>query len=263
MDSTANIERLRKEHNKRQRRKRRRRIAAAAMFVLAVGVCVYKAAPTLFDRDVIVRGTEHHEPTLMKNDPQRVVSYDEENWNLVLVNPWNSIPADWECTLTQLANGHAIDSRCYPDLQEMMDACRAEGLSPMICSSYRTREYQQKLFDEKTEEYIAAGYSRQEAEELTATSVAIPGTSEHQLGLALDIVGVDNQNLDSSQETSDVQRWLMENSWRYGFILRYPDGKTEITGIIYEPWHYRYVGREAAAEIFEQGVCLEEYLGVQ
>lgn len=81
--------------------------------------------------------------------------------------------------------------------------------------------------------------------------------------LAVDIVDLDHQLLDESQEQTAVQQWLMTNSWRYGFILRYPTAKTETTGIIYEPWHYRYVGQEAAAEIYQQGVCLEEYVAAK
>ena len=92
------------------------------------------------------------------------------------------------------------------------------------------------------------------------TVVALPGTSEHQTGLALDIVDAGYQELDEAQENTPVQQWLMRNSWRYGFILRYPTGKSNITGIIYEPWHYRYVGRDAARAIYESGLCLEEYL---
>ena len=91
--------------------------------------------------------------------------------------------------------------------------------------------------------------------------VARPGTSEHQTGLALDIVAASYQVLDEKQEDTAEQQWLMENSWKYGFILRYPSEKSGITGIGYEPWHYRYVGRAAAAEIHCAGVCLEEYLG--
>ena len=105
------------------------------------------------------------------------------------------------------------------------------------------------------------GCSREEAEEQAATMVALPGTSEHQLGLAVDIVDSEYQILESSQENTPVQRWLMEHCWEYGFILRYPKEKTQLTGIIYEPWHYRYVGKEAAKEIMNAGICLEEYLG--
>lgn len=153
-----------------------------------------------------------------------------------------------------------MDERCYPDLQAMLDACREAGLSPVICSSYRTREKQEKLFQNKVERLIAQGYSRENAKTEAAKTVALPGTSEHQLGLAVDIVDRSNQNLDRTQETTAVQQWLMAHSWEYGFILRYPDEKSETTGIIYEPWHYRYVGKEAAEEIYRQGVCLEEYL---
>ncbi|MBQ1224267.1 MAG: M15 family metallopeptidase, partial [Oscillospiraceae bacterium] len=83
---------------------------------------------------------------------------------------------------------------------------------------------------------------------------------EHHTGLAVDIVSVGNQRLDGTQENTAEQRWLMENSWKYGFILRYPKGKTHITGIYYEPWHYRYVGKEAAEEIFARNITLEEYI---
>ena len=90
--------------------------------------------------------------------------------------------------------------------------------------------------------------------------VAVPGTSEHQTGLALDIVDASYQHLDQAQEATPVQQWLMAHSWEYGFVLRYPTGKSETTGIIYEPWHYRYVGREAAREMTGLGLCLEEYV---
>ena len=88
--------------------------------------------------------------------------------------------------------------------------------------------------------------------------MAVPGTSEHQLGLAVDIVDVNQQVLEEEQEDTPTQQWLLANSWKYGFILRYPENKSSITGITYEPWHYRYVGRQAAQEIYSQGICLEE-----
>lgn len=186
---------------------------------------------------------------------------DGDDWHLILVNPWNFIPEDYEVTLKSIGDGHKVDERCYDDLQAMLEACRAEGLSPIICSSYRTQEKQESLFQNKIQRLINQGYSEEEAPVEAAKVVAVPGTSEHQLGLALDIVDVSNQALDESQEGTPVQQWLMAHSWEYGFILRYPNEKSEITGIIYEPWHYRYVGREAAEEIYTQGVCLEEYLG--
>lgn len=96
---------------------------------------------------------------------------------------------------------------------------------------------------------------RRKAQELAEESVAVPGTSEHQLGIAVDI------NADPDKSTGDeVYEWLHKNSYKYGFIIRYPSDKTDITGTIYEPWHYRYVGVEAATEIYTQSICLEEYL---
>ena len=185
---------------------------------------------------------------------------DLSSWSLTLVNQWNPLSRDNTFTPEKLSNGLVVDQRCYPDLQEMMDDCRAAGLRPLICSSYRTQEKQEQLFQNKVDRRTAQGLSPEEARTEAAKSVAVPGTSEHQLGLAVDIVAADNQNLDQSQETTAVQRWLMEHCWEYGFILRYPEGKSDVTGIIYEPWHYRYVGREAAQAIRDQGVCLEEYL---
>lgn len=189
-----------------------------------------------------------------------VRTVDKTQWNLILVNKWNSIPDDYSVNLTQLKDGHSVDERIYPDLQQMMDDCRADGLNPVICSSYRTNEKQTKLFNRKISQYLDRGYSQAEAERLAGKIVAVPGTSEHQLGLALDIVDSAYQTLDEKQENTDVQKWLMVNSWKYGFILRYPTDKRDITGITYEPWHYRYVGKEAAKEIYDAGICLEEYL---
>lgn len=183
------------------------------------------------------------------------------SWNLVLINRDHPLSEEFQVPeLTQLANGQAVDSRAYPQLQRMMDDCRAQGLQPLICSSYRTWEKQETLFSRKVQEYLASGLTQGEAEEQAAVWVAPPGTSEHQTGLALDIVDKNYQVLDEKQEDTGVQRWLMAHCGEYGFILRYPTGKSDITGIVYEPWHYRYVGAEAARKISESGQCLEEYL---
>ena len=141
-----------------------------------------------------------------------------------------------------------------------MDAMRAEGLSPLICSSYRTNKKQQRLYSNEVSNYLARGYSQANAEIEARKWVAVPGTSEHQTGLAVDIVDTNYQLLDEKQEDTPVQKWLIKNSYKYGFILRYPSDKSNITGINYEPWHYRYVGKEVAKEIYERGICFEEYL---
>lgn len=185
---------------------------------------------------------------------------DLTDWRLLLVNPWTPLPEGYGLTLTKLNNGHAVDERCCDDLEEMLRACRDAGLTPVICASYRTQEDQQELFDNKVRRLMSGGCDEETAIEEAGKVVAVPGTSEHQLGLALDIVDINNQLLDESQEKTEVQKWLMAHCWEYGWILRYPNEKSEITGIIYEPWHYRYVGREYAIAIRDSGLCLEEFL---
>lgn len=180
---------------------------------------------------------------------------DDGVWNLRLVNPWNLITEGSDPELTVLSNGKSVDARIYPALQAMFDTMRQEGVYPYVVSGYRTHEYQQGLMDEEVAKYEAEGYSKEDAVTVAQTWVAIPGTSEHQLGLAVDI------GADTSKSTNEeVYTWLAENAYRFGFILRFPADKTEQTGISFEPWHYRYVGVEAAEEIFEAGICLEEYL---
>ena len=177
-----------------------------------------------------------------------------EEWNLIIVNRWNELPEDYSVELTELSNGQKVDSRIYPYLQEMFDAARAEGVYPVVREGYRTEEEQKEILDDKIQTYINQGYSQSRAERTAKEWVALPGTSEHQLGIAVDI------NADKSKcSNEEVYAWLAENAYKYGFILRYPLGKQEITWTSYEPWHYRYVGEEAALEIYEQGICLEEY----
>ena len=123
----------------------------------------------------------------------------------------------------------------------MFDAARKDGIYPVVWEGYRTYEEQQKILDDKIKAYINEGYSQSRAERTAKEWVALPGTSEHQLGIAVDI------NADKSKSSNDeVYTWLAANAHNYGFILRYPQGKQEITGTSYEPWHYRYVGVDAA-----------------
>lgn len=182
-------------------------------------------------------------------------SDDETTWCLILVNKWNHIPYNYEVDLTELGNGQSVDTRIYPALQEMLDTARSDNVYPIAVSGYRTAEKQQSLMSEKIADYKAEGYSDAIAITKAEAWVAVPGTSEHQLGIAVDI------NADGIHSTgNEVYEWLNQNSYKFGFIHRYPDDKTEITGVIDEPWHYRYVGVDAATEIYNQGVCLEEYL---
>ncbi len=178
-----------------------------------------------------------------------------DGWNLILVNADNPVPENWVMPeTTELSDGRLIDSRIYPDLQEMFNDARAAGLSPVVSSGYRSYETQQQLWDEKYNELIADGYSAYDATIEASHWVAPVGTSEHHLGIAFDIGITDDMSIDTFYD------WFETNSWKYGFVRRYPDAKIDITGIGYEPWHYRYVGRDVAADMYESGQCLEEYL---
>ena len=257
------------------RRKRRKSIAPLMFLMMGVllfcgGFLLGKASAAssdlLPDTEIVISlpQMEHDDEKMQEETGESIgdISEDaaEAEWNLILINGEHPLPEDFQIPeLTQLRNGQAIDSRVYQALQEMMDAARAEGLQPLICSSFRTWDKQEKLFSNKVQSYLAQGYSQVEAEEKVAYWVARPGTSEHQAGLAVDIVDTNYQSLDEQQEETPVQLWLMEHCAEYGFILRYPRGKSDLTGVGYEPWHYRYVGEEAAREIMDQGVCLEEY----
>ena len=181
----------------------------------------------------------------------------EEEWRLTLVNKWNPLPSpDRSVKTVKLSNGERVDQRIYPYLQKMFDAARSAGIYPTVSSGYRTEKEQKQIYHEKISAYKAEGLSEAEARNAAELWVAVPGTSEHQLGLSVDI------NADGVHSTGeDVYEWLAQNAHRYGFICRYPAHKTNITGVANEPWHYRYVGIEAAGEIHSRGICLEEYLG--
>ena len=186
---------------------------------------------------------------------QNIVKVDEELVMEVTDNRNHYIPNNYQVELTELSNGKKVDSRIYPELQQMFNDARAEGLALFVREGYRTTEEQQKIMDEKINEYEKQGYSAKEAKKRAEKYVAIPDTSEHQLGLSVDI------NADTDKCSSEkVYQWLDENAYKYGFVKRYPEDKTDITGISNEPWHYRYVGTTVAKIMKEENLCLEEYL---
>ncbi len=188
-------------------------------------------------------------------------------WYLKLANDWNTLPVDYDESFTAVEyggglSGKLFDSRAVEALREMLAAGNAENpalkLQPVSC--YRSVALQKSLYDKQVQKQLNLGYSQAKAEELAATVVKRPGQSEHNTGLAADLGGSGDYSLEESFENTAAFRWLIENCADYGFILRFPKDKEAITGVIYEPWHYRYVGKEAAREIMDKGICLEEYL---
>lgn len=185
---------------------------------------------------------------------------EKEQFYLMLVNPDHSLPDGYAPVTAQVQNGYEMDERVVPLAQQMIADAAEDGVELMVCSAYRSQQKQQSLFDAQLNEWLAAGKTQEEAYEETARAIAIPGTSEHQSGLAADIVTPSHQTLDEAFADTEAGQWLMENAWKYGFILRFPKDKEPITQIMYESWHYRYVGVLHAKLIHDSGLCLEEYL---
>ena len=187
-------------------------------------------------------------------------------WNLVLANPWNPLPEGFDDDL-QLKGDlkgfshEQVDVRAYESLEKMLADGAKYNLS--ICSGYRSVAKQSSLFEGRVEDWMDKGYTREEAEKEVLKDTAYPGTSEHNTGLAADLLGGSYTWLSESFAETDAYKWLIANCAKYGFILRYPKGCEAITGYTFEPWHYRYVGVEAATYIMENELTLEEYLEQQ
>lgn len=185
----------------------------------------------------------------------------EADWRLTLVNEDNPLLEDFEPETAEADGGYLFDIRAVEPLRALLQAGREAGLDLVVTSGWRSWAYQEQLFEDKVARVMAeTGLERAEAEEIAADEVARPGTSEHQLGLAVDIISNAHPDLDEGWAETEEAKWLREHCAEYGFILRYPPDKSDITGIVWEPWHFRYVGEEAAVYIMENDLCLEEYL---
>ena len=181
---------------------------------------------------------------------------------LLVVSAASPLPDGYVPILDIVVGEYEMDERCAAKCLQMIEDCREAGMGlPMICSAYRTQEYQEMLYNDKVARVMQAEWiSHDDALVKAAAVVAVPGTSEHQTGLSVDIMDENYPYLDEGQENTEAQVWLMEHAPDYGFILRYPPDASDITGIIYEPWHYRYVGEKFAKEIARKGLTLEEYV---
>lgn len=191
---------------------------------------------------------------------QYIVPDFAEDWSLILVNKEHLIPEGYDVELGTIRGNIKSDVRIVENVLAMITAAREDGIIISICSPYRDYDRQVVLFNRKAKSYMKKGYTEEEAYEKASETVAIPGTSEHQLGLAFDFISNNYTTLDAGFAETEAGKWLKEHSWEYGFILRYPADKTHITDIEFEPWHYRYVGVKAAKEIMSEGLCLEEYV---
>ena len=184
----------------------------------------------------------------------------EQDWKLRIVSEAQPLPEDFTVETEEAENCYLFDARAAQALRDFLAAGRAAGMDLEVASAWRDWATQETLFEDKVNRVMSeTGLEREQAEEIAADEVARPGTSEHQLGLAVDIISNDYPWLDEGWADTAEAAWLEEHCAEYGFILRYPQDKSELTGIIWEPWHFRYVGKEAAVYIMENGLCLEEY----
>lgn len=181
-------------------------------------------------------------------------------WQLILANDTHPI-GEYTPELEEVQNGYKMDVRVAPIMRQMIADASAQGVELLVCSAYRPYSSQERNFNNSVNSYIAQGYSKADAIAWTKRYIMEPGKSEHQTGLAADIVTPAYQLLNDGYANTAAAQWLLEHAPEYGFILRYPKDKTEITKVNFEPWHYRYVGPEVAKEIHQKGMCLEEYLG--
>lgn len=187
-------------------------------------------------------------------------SVDLDDWNYILVNELHPLSRDFEPQVVKTYDGQRVDERIKEALETMIDDAKADGMNLLICSSYRDYKKQDSLMDKSIAKYVNKGMTYTEAFFKTKEQIALTGASEHHTGLAVDIVGKSHQSLDAAQADTREAKWLNEHAAEYGFILRYPKDKEEQTMISFESWHYRYVGKEAAAFMKENNLCLEEFV---
>lgn len=193
-------------------------------------------------------------------EAEALVLEPEDMWCLILTNAQYPVPEDYFPELKEIpGQGQSVDERIYDPLMDMLSDMEERGLSPLICSGYRTLDKQEMLFNQKVSAYVKQGYSMEEANQLARRILSVPGSGEHCLGLAVDIYSDSYRKLESGFADTKEGKWLREHCWEYGFILRYDQGKEELTGIDYEPWHFRYVGKKAAEYLKQTGMCLEEF----
>ena len=197
-------------------------------------------------------GTENSSNTVTASNNLSLL----DDWQIRLVNRDNPLPDDFTVELENLDASRKFDKRAIEPLKQMICDMRDQGIKNIWAqSTYRSIEYQKGLYEKSINKYLKQGKSQEEAQKLTDEYINRPGTSEHHLGLAVDF-----NNVDEGFENTKAYKWLLENASDYGFILRYPKEKENITGIEYEPWHWRYVGPEHAKKMKEQNLCLEEYV---
>lgn len=209
--------------------------------------------------DILESQGEYQSGEETQEEIQEDYVFDSADWRLVLINKQHPIPEGYSFDFGTIKGNMKCDERIIEDLLLMMQAAKEDGINLEICSPYRDLNRQEFLFNKKIKIYMGQGMSYMDAYKLASQTVTVPGASEHQIGLALDIFCDTYKFLDEGFGDTQAGKWLAEHSYEYGFTLRYPKSKEYITSIEYEPWHFRYVGREAASVMWNEDICLEEF----
>ena len=269
----------RPKNKKTQRKRVFRRTLVLALFLVLVSAATY-GGYTLLSNLQPAEGSDNtstsvssvQSPPFRSDEATSTVasstapnsSIDRSAWNLILINKENKLPNDYDFEKVNVENGQQVDARMLPYLQQMLQDAKQQGVILAVLSGYRPPQRSEYLLTQKVNELIQQGYSKQQAQEEAEKLVAKPGESEHNAGLSVDLVTskyyAGDDGLVEELEQYPEYQWLYKHCANYGFILRYPKDKTEITQYDYEPWHFRYVGKEHAKIIMENGLCLEEYL---
>lgn len=205
-------------------------------------------------------GYENTSETGAIRQTQETAEFSLDDWRLILVNKQHPIPEDYDFTLATIKGSQRCDERIIDDLLAMMQAAKDAGFTLVIKSPYRSDARQEYLFDRKIKQYMGKGMSYMDAFKLSSQVVMVPNSSEHQIGLSLDIVCDYYETLTQGFGDTEAGKWMEEHCAEFGFIVRYPKGKEYITSVEYEPWHFRYVGVEAATIIMERELTLEEFV---
>lgn len=241
----------------------KKKVAIAVIVVLLIIVANIKkirnneAVETVTEKN-IGNVAKANELDNKENDVQNQIVKKKkiDDWRLTIANYENLLPEDFTVNVSNIDKTRQFDSRAIDELNTMMNDMKKSGIGNVwIQSAYRSIERQKELYDSSVQKYLKQGKTQEDAERLTSEYINKPGSSDHNLGLAVDFNYVDNKF-----ESLNGFKWLQENAENYGFILRYPKDKESITKIAYESWHWRYVGVEHAKKMNELNLCLEEYV---
>lgn len=251
-----------------ERRKKEQRIArikfgiVCGVILLAIILIIVgctKGCKNDEPKETTVPSTEAQ--TVPTEPPAPTFAYKASDWKLIVVNEENPLPEDYSLDTTTLRSGAKVNSQCMDNLQDMMDDCREAGFKPLVMSGYQSATDLQKAYDTRVSELMSTGFTQELAEKEAVKTVDKPGPSEYQTGLLLDIVSEDQKTKDAEElSDNEVLAWLRDNAWKYGFVERYTEAQAARMGKTYKPWQFRYVGKDAAKDMFENDYCLEELI---